>query len=127
MATPTKNFSLSEFNCHCGCGLNNINQKIINLCQIIRDEVKSPIKINSGCRCNTYNKKVGGATGSFHTTGQAADLSCNIGAKNLFAIICDLKAKNLLPDIQYAILYIQKNFVHIDIGKKRTRFFEIRP
>ncbi len=30
--------------------------------------------VTSGCRCNTYNKKIGGAERSTHTFGMAADI-----------------------------------------------------
>ncbi len=60
------------------------------------------------------------------TQGLAADLSCSAGAKRLFAMITDLKVRGKLPDLEYAILYIAKDFVHIDCGKKRSIFFEVR-
>ena len=97
------------------------------MAQRIRDKAGAPIHINSGCRCEKHNTNVGGVKGSFHTLGKAADLSCGIGGLNLFALICDMKVRGELPELEYAILYIKKNFVHIDCGKKRSKFFEIRP
>lgn len=126
MAKNTKNFNVKEFACHCGCGYNVIDQRVVDICQKIRDRVGVPVRVNSGCRCKNYNLKVGGVNGSFHTTGYAADLSCSIGATSLFVIIADMKARGELPDLEYAILYRAKNFVHIDIGKKRSIFFEIK-
>ena len=127
MAKDTKNFKVSEFACKCGCGTNNIDQRIINMAQVIREAIGAPIHINSGVRCEKHNKAVGGVTGSFHTKGTAADLSCSVGAKKLFAVVADLKARGKLPDLEYAILYIKKDFVHIDCGKVRSIFFEVRP
>ncbi len=125
MAQDTKNFQVSEFACKC-CGKNLIDQRIINMAQIIRDRAGVPIRINSGCRCEKHNAEVGGTNGSFHTKGLAADLSCSLGGKKLFAVIADLKARGKLPDLEYAILYIKKDFVHIDCGKSRSIFFEVR-
>ena len=34
-----------------------------------------PIRVSSGVRCPAYNAKVGGASGSEHTTGDGADLA----------------------------------------------------
>ena len=127
MAKDTKHFKVSEFSCHCGCGYNIIDQRVIDMAQIIRDALGVPIHINSGCRCEKRNSASGGVKGSFHTKGLAADLSCSLGAKKLFAVVADLKARGKLPDLEYAILYIQKDFVHIDCGKKRSIFFEVRP
>ena len=50
MAKDTKIFKVSEFTCKCGCGTNNIDQRIINMAQKIRDEVGKPVRVNSGCR-----------------------------------------------------------------------------
>ena len=129
MAKDTKNFKVSEFACKCGCGYNVIDQRVIDMAQIIRDALGVPIHVNSGCRCEKHNASptVGGVQGSFHTKGLAADLSCSLGAKKLFAVVADLKARGKLPDLDYAILYIKKDFVHIDCGKKRSIFFEVRP
>ena len=127
MAVNTKNFSVSEFSCHCGCGYNVVDQRVIYMAQVIRDAIGVPVHVNSGCRCEKRNAAAGGVKGSFHTKGLAADLSCCAGAKKLFAVIADLKARGKLPDMEYAILYVQKDFVHIDCGKARNIFFEVRP
>lgn len=127
MANATKNFTLQEFECHCGCGKNEITQPVIELCQKIRDKLKEAIHINSGYRCPKHNAEVGGVPNSFHAQGLAADLSCHSGGKVLFALIADMKARGELPELEYAILYNTKNFVHIDCGKVRTKYFEIRP
>ena len=127
MPNDTKNFKVSEFTCHCDCGFNNIDQRVINMAQTIRDKIGVPIYVNSGCRCDVHNAASGGTKGSFHTKGLAADLSCSLGAKSLFAIIADLKARGKLSDMEYAILYIKKDFVHIDCGKPRNCFFEVKP
>jgi len=73
----TNNFNLNEFNKHnfplTETILRNIQELAKNL-QVLRDEVKKPIKITSGYRDPSFNKKIGGATQSRHLTGQAADL-----------------------------------------------------
>ena len=126
MINNTKNFTLQEFQCHCGCGKNAIKQTVIDMCQKIRDRIGEPLRISSGYRCEKHNAEVGGVKDSQHVQGNAADIVCNSGAKSLFALIADMKAKGELPDLQYAILYITKNFVHIDCGKSRSKYFEIR-
>lgn len=127
MAQDTKNFKVSEFTCHCGCGTNIIDQRVMDIAQIIRKTVGVPVHVNSGCRCEKYNLAVGGTKGSYHTKGLAADLSSSIGGGRLFSVIADLKARGKLPELQYIIYYIKKDFVHIDCGKTRNIFFEVRP
>ncbi|QDP54281.1 MAG: putative peptidase M15 [Prokaryotic dsDNA virus sp.] len=74
----TKNFSLSEFQCRCGCVmpddvLENIKELANNL-QIIRDMLCEPIKVTSGFRCEKYNRKIKGVKKSQHLLGKASDL-----------------------------------------------------
>jgi uncharacterized protein YcbK (DUF882 family) len=73
----TNNFNLNEFNKHnfplTETILRNIQELAKNL-QVLRDEVKKPIKITSGYRNAEFNNKIGGASQSRHITGQAADL-----------------------------------------------------
>ena len=126
MAKDTKNFNVSEFTCKCGCGYNIIDQRVIDMCQIIRDALGVPVRVNSGCRCEKHNKAVGGTKGSFHTKGKAADLSCSLGAVFMFETVKQLKAEGKLPDLEYCILYKGKNFIHIDCGKKRKNLYEVR-
>ena len=72
----TTNFSLSEFNKHNFEVPNDVLRNLIELAknlQVLRDEVKKPIKITSGYRPAQHNAKIGGAKSSRHITGQAAD------------------------------------------------------
>ena len=124
MATNTKNFSVSEFACKCGCGFNIIDQRVINMAQSIREALGVPVRVNSGCRCEKHNAKVGGVKGSKHTKGLAADLSCSLGAKVMFDTVKKLHAQGKLPDLDYCIRY--KTFIHIDCGGKRNSLWEVR-
>ncbi len=127
MAQDTENFKVSEFTCHCGCGKNFIDQRVIDMAQIIRKKLGVPIRVNSGCRCEEYNAKVSNVRNSYHTKGLAADLSCPLGGARLACVIADLKVRGKLPELQYMIYYIKKDFVHIDCGHVRNIFFEVRP
>ncbi|MBR1487157.1 MAG: hypothetical protein IJ597_07890 [Synergistaceae bacterium] len=118
MLKNTRNFNVKEFACH-HCGENEIEQKVINLAQKIRDFVGIPIKINSGYRCPIHNKKIGGVPNSYHVQGLAADLSCSIGAENLFIAIRSLYDLGEIPELSFCYLYKKKNFVHIDCGRYR--------
>ena len=125
MAHDTKNFKVSEFSCHCGCGYNVIDQRVINMAQTIRNALGEPVRVNSGCRCKKHNATVSKVPNSYHTQGLAADLSCSKGSKVMFEIIRELWREGMLPDLSWCKRYIKKNFCHIDCGKKRSvRFVE---
>ena len=72
-----KNFVSTEFDCHGGncCRQTLIDSKLVEYIQQIRNHFGKPVIINSGYRCELHNKNVGGATGSRHTKGQAADIA----------------------------------------------------
>lgn len=75
-ASLSKNFKVSEFACHgkgC-CSTVMIDELLVTYVQKIRDHFKKSITITSGYRCSTHNRNVGGATGSRHAKGQAADI-----------------------------------------------------
>lgn len=120
----TKNFKVSEFACKCGCGLMDIDQRVIDMAQTIRDALGVPVRVNSGCRCAKHNAKVGGVKNSNHTKGLAADLSCSLGAAKLFETVKKLHSEGKLPQLDYCIRY--KTFIHIDCGGKRKSLWEIR-
>ena len=66
----TKNFSLSEFNCKCGCEMpSNILENVKELSyhlQRLRDKFDTKITVNSGYRCENHNKAIGGKKHSQH-------------------------------------------------------------
>lgn len=72
----SENFKVSEFLCKGSgcCTEGKIDDKLVEILQKIRDHFGKPVYISSAYRCHTWNKKVGGVTGSYHTYGQAADI-----------------------------------------------------
>ena len=137
MAVDTKHFKVSEFTCKCGCKMNNIDQRVINMAETIREALGVPVHVNSGCRCEEHNTRVGGAKkkidtktgklikkGSNHMYGLAADLSCSLGAVKMFDTVKKLHSEGKLPDLDYCIRY--KTFIHIDCGGKRKSLWEVR-
>ena len=72
----SKNFASTEFDCHgkgC-CTKTQLDGKLVEYLQKIRDHFGKPITVTSGYRCETHNKNIGGATRSYHSRGQAADI-----------------------------------------------------
>ncbi len=74
----SKNFDLYEFRCGigrpCSCTTILVDDLLANYLQQIRDFFGRPVTITSAYRCPSYNRSVGGATGSYHSRGMAADI-----------------------------------------------------
>lgn len=70
------NFQYKEFDCHGSgcCSTTIIDEKLVAYVQQIRDHFGKPVTITSPYRCETHNKRVGGATKSYHMQGRAADI-----------------------------------------------------
>ena len=70
------NFKSTEFDCHGSkcCSSTLIDEKLVEYLQQIRNHFGKPVNVSSAYRCEVHNKNVGGATGSRHKKGQAADI-----------------------------------------------------
>lgn len=66
----------TEMDCHGSgcCSQTLINEKLVEYLTKIREHFGAPITITSGYRCARHNANVGGATGSRHSKGDAADI-----------------------------------------------------
>lgn len=76
LAQISKNFQYKEFDCQgrgC-CSTTVIDEKLVEYVQRIRDHFGKPITITSPYRCEVHNRRVGGATKSYHMQGRAADI-----------------------------------------------------
>jgi len=73
MGDLTKNLSRHEVACNCGCGFDTLDIETARVVQEVCDHFKTTVTITSGCRCATYNKKIGGAARSQHVRGRALD------------------------------------------------------
>lgn len=72
------NFSLDEFASADGTApsaevLKNLTELAKNL-EVLRKHIGQPIRVTSGFRSREHNKKIGGATNSYHVLGMAADI-----------------------------------------------------
>ncbi len=69
------NFKVKEFRCKDGSDKILIDVDFVkDRLQTIRDHFGAPVTVNSAYRTESYNKKVRGATNSYHLKGQAFDI-----------------------------------------------------
>ena len=120
----TNNFSKEEFDSKDGSEMTqevfmNVQELAKNL-QVLRDEIKRPIKINSGYRSPSHNAKVKGAIRSQHLLGTAADIVVNgKTSTQVAALIEQLIAQGKMKE---GGLKAYKSFTHYDIRGKNIRW-----
>ena len=82
-------FSVHEFWCKChgkyhGCSYILVSRGLLSSLEKMRTTYyKTGLTIVSGYRCPTQNERVGGAKGSMHVKGLAADIHGVVGYKSL--------------------------------------------
>ena len=113
----SKNFKVKEFRCKDGSDTILIDVDFVNdKLQKIRDHFKVPVIINSAYRTESYNKKVGGVSKSYHMKGQAFDIVVKgISTKDVASY-----AETLLNNTGGIGVY--SNFIHIDSRKEKSRW-----
>lgn len=113
----SKNFKLSEFACKGSdcCTSVKVDSKLVTFLQKIRDHFGKAVTINSGYRCSTHNKKVGGTTGSYHTKGQACDIVVS-GVK-------PIEVAKYAESIGILGIGLYDTFVHIDTRTKKSFWY----
>lgn len=105
--TISDNFRVKEFACKDGSDKILIDVDFVrDKLQAIRNYFGTAITINSGYRTVAYNKKVGGATNSYHTKGQAFDIV--VKGKTPAQVAKYAQSLGIMGIIQY------NTFVHVD-------------
>ncbi|MBW1991811.1 MAG: DUF882 domain-containing protein [Deltaproteobacteria bacterium] len=119
MGDLTKNFSRREFACKCGCGWDDIDLRLVEALQRLRDLLGRPVYVLSGCRCPKHNREVGGARFSYHmpvegrnTQGMAAD----VYVRGMPVYVLAAQAQQIQEFRDGGIgRYEDSGFVHLDI------------
>lgn len=116
----SKHFKKKEFACKCGCGLGlkdgDVNPKLVEALEDVRTHFGKPVVINSGLRCEAYNKKVGGAKESQHMKGKAADIRIAGVSPNDIHAYFNEKYTDKYGVGKY------RTFTHIDVRANKARW-----
>ncbi len=112
----SKYFKRDEFACRCGCKFATVDVELLAVLEDLREHFKSPVYINSGCRCPARNFEIGGSDGSKHTQG----------------IAVDFRIKDVCPDTVTDYLFEKypdkygigqyRGRTHIDVRKSKARW-----
>jgi uncharacterized protein YcbK (DUF882 family) len=116
MAMLSEHFSRSEFECSCGCGFATADVELVELLEIVRDHFGKSTTINSSARCAQHNEAVGGAVGSKHKQGIAADIVVSgVDPAEVYAYIDSIR-----PESHGLGSY--ETFTHVDVREGKARW-----
>ena len=117
-------FKISEFDSKDGAEMpSDVKMNVIELIDnlnVLRQELGSPLYVNSGYRSPEHNKNIGGSINSQHLTGKAADIRSN-----------EYTPKQIKEKIEELIkvgkmkqggLSAYNTFVHYDIRGNKARW-----
>ena len=114
----SNDFYCDEFECNCGCGLDDIDPRVIYWLQVVRDALGRPVHVTSGLRCEEHNKNEGGHQYSRHQYGLAADI-----------YVCNMMSEVLMDVIQCVThcrcgigVYPNRWFIHFEIQSSNRRW-----
>ncbi len=115
MGDLSRNFSKHEFRCRCGCDRAEVNPRLVEALQELRDLARRPIRITSRYRCPDHNRAQHGKKRSQYLLGNAADLV--IDGLSVIEMYC-------LADKVAAVrnggigLYPKNGIIHVDVRDK---------
>lgn len=110
----SKNFQVKEFACKDGSDEVLICKVNVERLQAFRSKIGKPIRINSGYRTVSYNKRVGGASDSLHTFGYATDLYVDgMSPASVYGALTGTHKGGLGK---------YRTFTHMDSGRRRRWF-----
>ena len=109
-----KHFRDHEFQCKCGCGLENVKQQLKKRLDAAREACGFPFIITSASRCKYWNERSGGKHNSSHLDGNACDIACD----NAYA---RFKMVRALMNQGICRFGIAKDFLHVDLDMQKPQ------
>lgn len=113
----SKNFTRDEFACHCGCGFDEVDPRLVAALQEVRDIAGRAVHINSGCRCQEHNASIGGSPKSQHLLGKAADIVIKGYSQHVVQAIVER-----VEAFRNGGIGTYRNFTHCDVRDGRARW-----
>lgn len=108
-----KHFKVKEFACKDGSQVVFIDDYLVSILDILRNQIGKPVIITSGYRTPERNKKCNGAKYSYHMRGMAADIRVDgMSAKEIAN-----KLDKIVPDKCGIIVY--STWVHFDVRTEK--------
>lgn len=133
------NFKYKEFACKDGSDMFYLDKDMIPVIQKFRELVEYPVVINSAYRTESYNKKVGGSSGSYHLKGQAFDIPFNKNYKRYNTIMLmgayfnTMKVKGIIKyswgyhiDLRNYVYHATNTGKNLILGKVEIPFKTVR-
>jgi uncharacterized protein YcbK (DUF882 family) len=102
-------FKELEFKCP-DCGKVIVSAWLIHLLNRVREAYEKPMIVNSGYRCEKYNKKIGGKENSAHRRGTAADIKCTNSADRYLMLL-------LAYEAGFRRIGVGSDFIHLDVDE----------
>ena len=124
-----KYFKMKEFECHDGCEMPaearaNIEALVEAVLDPARERLGKAIRVNSGYRCAKHNLKVGGAVGSQHMKGEAADVvpgdSGQVTGDSLERLVRIIKEQGVFDQ-----MIVYPSFVHVSYKRFGTNRHQV--
>jgi len=88
----------------------DVSPELIDRLEDIRADVGGPVRLNSGCRCETHNIAVKGAKHSVHMLGEAADIQVE-GGRHRYQVQHSAHIFGLEG------IGTARTFIHVDVHK----------
>jgi uncharacterized protein YcbK (DUF882 family) len=92
----------------------NISIELVYRLQQVRETSGVPMKVNSGVRCPSHNKKIGGSPTSSHMKGLAADIAFD-GSDQAFELLEAGFMEGFMRMGKY------DTFIHFDIDSDKAQ------
>lgn len=112
----TRNFNIDEFRCPDKNSLpdNGMDHNLLLKLELLRWKLgNKTVRINSGYRTPSFNKRIGGIANSNHLTGKAADIKVfGVSSSGVHSVALDI----------FEGVGKYKNFTHVDTDSKRIRY-----
>lgn len=88
---------------------------LLSLLERFREKTNAAVIVNSGPRCEYWNKKKGGKKNSDHLTGEGADLKC-IAPRDLYLYI------DVAMELGIKRFGIGRNFFHVGVALHNPQY-----